>query len=138
MRTVQKALTIAFFSTIFAGMGLTSQAQTATTSVTIINNTGCQMLVVLEGWTGSNCNGIKVGGQNVIAANSTGTVTWTNPGTVSAYFSDGSSKVTGNPNITSAALDLCNSNVRQGVNCASGNFNMVYSSTASSQTITIQ
>jgi len=136
MKTVHKILTIGFFSALFMGMSFYTQAQS--TTITVVNNTGCDMTVNLEAWTGTACNGLKAGAQGFVPANSTVTLTWTRQGNVvAANFSDGGAVAAGTTSTSGAYLHLCQSWSNSGTSSC-GSFDVVFSAPGGVQTITIQ
>lgn len=127
MSNTFKFLTIGFFAIIFMAFANQSQAQTST--VTVTNNTGCPMRVIMEGYVGPiPCIGTQAGANAVVVpAGGTTMISWLGSGgmPISAFFTQATAQEVSAVPPAGAAIDLCSGlNITGTSSC--GTYNLSY------------
>jgi len=138
MRTFKLFGAMASTMVLLLFFGVDANAQT--TTVDVVNNTGCFLNVSIEGNAGGTlCTGTKVGAQGPVASFSSTTLTWSTGGTtgIPALLSEGGGTPPVAPGNVRCYTHLCLGFSTTGT-CASTPFTATITNTGTTQTLTIQ
>lgn len=138
MRTIKLFGATASTMLMLLFFGVNANAQT--TTVNVVNNTGCGLTVNIEGNAGGTlCTGTKVGARGPVASFSSTTLTWSTGGTtgIPALLSEGGGNPPVAPGNSGCYTHLCLGFSTSGT-CATTPFTATITNTGATQTLTIQ